>query len=288
MTWQIFVLGYLVFATASFILRRFLAKSAQEHNTLINAFYFLGALYPTGLIIAAFTSPNLLIGWDNFIYTMLFSAGFPIMMFLSFKANRYMDAGHYTIINNITPIITISAATLLLGEGLSGWQIVGAFVIILAAFLVSLPGVIGRHKTNSSGVALALASVTILGLSIVFERWMLTRIDYGAYLVYGWGAQTLWMVLMAWPDRKNIKMIFQKDNLNPVIWYAITNTFKGVFFVAALKTTTNVSLVSAAASFTAVSVVIAAYIFLKEKQWLWLKICSATMGTIGLIILYSS
>lgn len=285
MTWQIFVFGYLIFATASFVLRRFLAKSAQEHNTLINAFYFLGALYPTGLIIAAFTSPDLLIGWDNFIYTMLFSAGFPVMMYLSFKSNKYLDAGHYTIINNITPIVTISAATILLNEGLSGSQLLGAIVVIFSAFLVSIPNIIGRHKSNSSGIVLALCAVTILGLSIVFERWMLTRIDLGAYLVYGWGAQTFWMLVMAWPDRKNTRLIFQKKNLSPVIWYAITNAFKGVFFVAALKTTTNVSLVSAAASFTAVSVVIAAYIFLKEKEWLWLKILAAIFGTIGLIIL---
>ncbi|MBI5357733.1 DMT family transporter [Candidatus Saccharibacteria bacterium] len=285
MTWQIFVFGYLVFATASFLLRRTLAQSLSEHNRLINAFFFLGTLYPVGLIIAAFSSPDLSIGWTNFIFTMLGSLAFPLVMVLAFRANRDIDAGHYTILNNIAPIVTIIAATVLLSESLSGLQLLGAIIIILSAFLVTLPNLSGKHRSNSVGVMFALLSVVILGLGIVFERWMLTRIDYGAYLVYGWGAQTLWMVLLAWPERKNLNLIFAKKNFNHVIWYALTNTFKGVFFVSALKVTTNVSLVSAASSFTAVSVVLAAYIFLKEKQWLWLKILSAIIGTIGLIIL---
>lgn len=285
MNWQILIFGYIIFATASFLLRRTLAKSIAHHNKLINAFFFAGTLYPIGLLIAAFTSPDLSIGWYNFFFAMIGSCLFPLVMILSFKSNEKIDAGLYGVINNVAPIVTIVLAVILLDETLNFWQILGSFLIIFSAFLVSAPSLLHHRKSNLTGIMIAFLSVIILGAAVVFERWMLTRIDFGAYLVYGWGAQTLWMVILAWPDRKNLKLIFAKKNFDHVIWYALTNTFKGVCFVGAVKLASNVSVVMVTSSFTAVTIVLAAYFLLKERSWLWLKIFSAFTGACGLIIL---
>ncbi len=285
MTWQILISIYLVLGTAAYLLRRSLAKRISEHNKLINGFFFLCVLYPLGLIVAAFSSPDLSVGWLNMFFLLAGSGVFPLIMVMAFRASKDVDAGLYTILNNLTPIITIVAASLLIHETLNGRQMVGAAVIISSAFLATLPKLNHHRKNPSSGLLFALASVSLLGLAIVYERWMLTRIDYGAYLVLGWGSQTMWMVIMAWPERKYIHLLRTKENRNKVIGYGITNAFKGLTFVSALKVSGNASLVGASSSFMAVLVVISAYFILKENEHLWLKVSAAIVGSSGLIIL---
>lgn len=285
MHWQILATSYLVLGTAAYLLRRNLAQNLTRHNGLINGFFFLVILYPLGLIIAAFSSPNLHIGWLNFAFLMTGSLLFPAVNILAFNANKHIDAGLYTIINNITPIITIVVAALLLNEHLTTEQLIGAVIIISSAFLATLPRLRKNGEHSSSGVLLAIASVSILGVAIVFERWMLGRVDFGAYLVYGWGAQALWMAIYAWPDRKSLHILKVGKNFRPILGYGLANAFKGVCFVGALKLSGSASLVSAFTSFLAVTVVISAYFILKERDHLWLKVGSAALGTAGLLIL---
>lgn len=285
MSWQLLIIGYLVLGTAAYLLRRSLAQSLAEHNRLINAFFFVCVLYPLGLLVAAFSSPNLHIGWLNFVFLLGGSLIFPLFNILAFKANETVDAGLYTILNNLTPIVAIVFASLLLREGLNSGQLLGAFIIIFSAFLATLPKLKRGSSSSSVGLVYALVSVTILGLAIVYERWMLTRVDYGAYLIFGWGSQTLWMAILAWPERKNIKLLKTKKNFYPVLSYGLTNAFKGLCFVSALRVSHNASLVSAFSSFLAVLVVIAAYFILKERDSFWLKVIAVIIGTVGLIIL---
>jgi drug/metabolite transporter (DMT)-like permease len=285
MTWQVLATGYLILGTAGYLVRRQLAQTLTEHNRIINGFFYLGMLWPLGLVVAAFSSPDLAIGWLNVAFLLAGSVMFPLIALTAYKASEHVDAGLYTILNNITPIITIITASVLLSESLNGQQLLGAFIIIASAFLVTLPRFHKSSKTSSAGIALALTSVTILGFAIVFERWMLTRIDFGAYLVFGWGAQTLWMTIFAWKDRSEYKILLERNNFRPILLYCVSNSFKGVCFVGALKVSGNASVVSAFTSFLAVLVVVSAYFILKEREALFLKLSAAAIGTTGLIIL---
>jgi drug/metabolite transporter (DMT)-like permease len=288
MTWQLLLTAYLILGTAGYLIRRRLAQTLTKHNRLVNGFFFIAVLYPLGLIVAAFSSPNLSIGWQNIVFLLAGSGIFPLINLLAYRANRDVDAGLYTILNNLTPIITIVAASLLLQEKLNDQQLLGAVVIITSAFVATLPKLQKRSASSSAGMLFALASVSLLGIAIVYERWMLTRIDFGAYLVFGWGAQTLWMLILAWPEKKNIRILRVKKNFLPILGYGVTNALKGLCFVAALKLSGNASVVGAFASFMAVMVVLSAYFILKEREGLLFKVGAALIGTIGLIILNTS
>lgn len=285
MPWQLLLIAYLALGTGSFLIRRRLATHLTDRNRLVNAFFFVCTLYPLGLIVASFSSPDLRIGWLNALFLLVGSAIFPLVNMLAYKANKDVDAGLFSILSNIFPIVTIIAATLLLNETLSAGQLLGAAVIITSTFIATLPKLSQRDRSKTSGVILALISIMLLGLAIVFERWMLTRIDYGAYLVFGWGAQALWMALVAWPDRKHIHLLTKDNNFKYVLAYGITNSFKGLSFVSALKLSGNASVVTAFGSFTTVLVVVAAYFALGEKKNLWLKLLAAAAGVVGLVIL---
>lgn len=287
MTWQLSLSAFLIFNTASYIYRRKLAVKYPEYNRLINGFFYLFLLYPLGLIIALISSPDLNVGWFNLLLLLAGGIGFPLGNFLAFRASKTIDAGIYTILTNIIPIVTIITAWFFLDEGLTERQLLGAAIVLLSTFLITTPLIEHRTKSRSSSLATAIAAVIIIGLAVTYERYMLTRVDFGAYLIFGWGAQVAWMVGIAWPQRKYLKLFRRRDFAFPAYMYGLSSALKGVCFVSSLKLSGNASLVSAFSSFVTVLVVLAAYFFLRETQWLWLKIFSAAIGIIGMIILNS-
>jgi drug/metabolite transporter (DMT)-like permease len=285
MTWQALLTLYLILNTVSYILQRKLGTSLAKHKRLVAGFFFVVVHYPLGLIVAFMGHPDLAIGWMNFIILLLGSWIFPLINILYLKASKDVDAGRFTVLSNITPVATIVAATLLLGERLNATQLIGASVIIGSAVVVTLTHTRKRGRVNHRGVAVAITAFLLAGLATVYERWMLGQMDLGAYIVFGWGAQTLWMVLLAWPERKNLGVLRKKKYLLPISSFAIASAVKGVLFLAALQLSGNASLFGAFASFTAIMVVPAAYFLLKERQSMKTKVIAAIIGTIGLIIL---
>src|SRR5665213_3076 len=202
MTWQLLLITYLILSTATYLFQRTLGKRYSEHRRLISGFFFLVLHYPSGLLVAAFLAPNLAIGSLNILILLVGSWVFPLINVLSIRASKDADAGLFSILINLAPIVTIIGATLLLKESLTNHQLLGAAIILASAFLVTLPNLSRRGKTRQSGILIVLAIVLLSGLATVYERWMLGRIDLGAYMVFGWGAQTLWMTVIAWPERK--------------------------------------------------------------------------------------
>lgn len=285
MTWQTLLILYLVLNTISYILQRKLGASLAKHKRLVAGFFFVVVHYPLGLVVAFMDHPDLRISWVNIIALLVGSWIFPVINILYLKASKHLDAGRFTVLSNLTPIVTIVAATLLLGERLTGMQLLGASTIIASAFIVTLTHARKRGQVSQQGVTVAILAFMLAGLATVYERWMLGQMDLGTYIVFGWGAQTLWMLVLAWPERKSLGVLKKKKYLIPISSFALTSATKGILFLAALQLSGNASVFGAFASFTAIMVVPAAYFLLKERRSMRLKVTAAVIGTIGLIIL---
>jgi drug/metabolite transporter (DMT)-like permease len=247
----------------------------------------LGTLYPIGFLYSFTFHPNLAIGWPNLAIIAIGSLIFPIVNIVAFKANKDVDVGVYSIIANLMPVITIITAWGLLGDTLTPRQMLGAAILLFSSIIIMLPQLSHRSRSSVKGMLLAVLSTVLLGLGITYERFVLGRIDFGAYLVIGWGAQSLWMLALAWPERHKLKKLMGEGKWKRIYAYTLSTTFRSLCFITALRLAQNASLVSSAISFTAVMVVLAGYIYLKEKEWVWLKVGSALVGTAGLIILSS-
>lgn len=285
MTWQWLLLGYLVLGTASYLFRRQLAKTFATANRLVNAFFFVVVLYPIGLVIAAFTTPDLSIGWASFWLLLIGGAIFPSANLLIYRANKDLDAGLFTIISDLIPVTAIVFGWLLLQEGLTGQQLIGTAIILLSTLVVTLPQLKHHMRHNRIALMCAFIGVVVVGLGFVFERYMLTRMDFGAYIVFGWGLQLLWAVAFAWSERKQYKMLLNPKIRGKLWGYSLTSAFRGLCIVGALYLSGNVSVVMASTSFLTVLVVVAAYFILKEKDHLWLKLGAAGLGMIGLLLI---
>jgi drug/metabolite transporter (DMT)-like permease len=285
MTWQFFLMCYLVLATIVGLFQRRLGQTIPQYNRLVNGFFFLCIHYPLALITASIIGFHVHIGWFNALTLLVMGISFPLTDILAFRASKDVDAGLFGILNNLSPVITIALASLLISEGLTSQQFAGAFIIIFSALLISIKAYNHSSKNTKAGIILALISVTLLGLDTVYESWMLKRIGMGSLLVYGLGLQTFWMAILAWPQRKHIREVINRQYGFQVLVLSVSKSVKGLVFIAALYISKSAAIVGAFTGFLPVMMVLAGFLFLHEKQYLKLKIAAAATGSIGLVVL---
>lgn len=285
MTWQFLLICFLILGTVVALLQRRLGQTIPQYNRLVNGFFFIGVHYPLAIVTALIIGFNANIGWDNILILFIAGISFPLTDMLAYRASRNVDAGLFGIISNLGPVITIALAALLLSQELTSQQFVGALIIILSALLVSVVTYSHSAKSTKIGIALALMSVVLWGSGTVFESWILKRIGVGSLLIYGLGFQTFWMAVFAWPQRCHIGAIVNRKYGPKIVALSLAKSIKGIAFVAALFISKSAAIVGAFVGFLPIMIVVAAYIFLREKANLKIKILAALTGLAGLVIL---
>lgn len=186
--WQLLIILYFIFGAASYLLRKVLAQELGEHNRLINAIYFLFFLLPTTIILSFFFPHNLNVGLLNFLLLIGGSIIWPILAIISFHANKKVDVGIFTIISNLSPIFTLAIALPFLHENLKPMQFIGIGLLILSGVLAASSQLRKREHASTEGVLVCLLSAAVFGIAVVYERFMLNRVEFGTYLIYGWGS----------------------------------------------------------------------------------------------------
>lgn len=284
--WQLLIIFYFIFGATNYLLRRVLAQKLGEHNRLINALFFIFFLLPTGLILSFFFPHDLNVGTINLLLLLGGSIIWPMMNIVAFSANKKVDVGIFAIINNLSPLFTLAIALPLLNENLNILQFFGVGLLILSGVLAASSQLHKHNRSNINGILLCLLSALILGIAVTYERFMLSRIDFGTYLIFGWGSQILWAAILAGRELKNLPKLFTIDTKTTqmlLVW-GTTNALKSVAFILALMMS-SASLISGASDFMSVAVVIAAYFFLNERQHMKEKLLAVIVGIIGLLLI---
>lgn len=283
--WVFFIALYFVFGAASYLLRKSLAVRLPENSRAINAIFFALFLMPAGLILSLFFPHNLNVGAINVALLLGGSVIWPLFYIVAYKANEKTDAGIFAIIGNLSPVATLAIAIPFLGDELSLYQMIGIALLISSGVFAALPSIRSSKLSNAQGILLCFLSAAILGTAVAYEKFMLDRVDFGAYLIYGWGSQILWSILLAGRELKRIPgLLTQSSEIrNMIVAWGTSSALRSVCFVIALSMA-SASLVSAASDFLAVVVVGAAYLFLREKENMVLKLVAALVGTSGLLL----
>src|SRR6478609_3917549 len=99
--WQILIGFYFIFATTTYLQRRILAQKFPDYSRLINLVFFVFYIFPAGIILSFFFPHNLSIGLVNFAILLGGSFIWPLLNIVAFKANKDVDVGIFTIINNL-------------------------------------------------------------------------------------------------------------------------------------------------------------------------------------------
>lgn len=284
--WQILIFFYFIFGATSYLLRRILAQKLGHHNRLINSVFFLFFLLPAALILSFFFPHNLNVGALNILLLFGGSIIWPILGIVSFRANREVDVGIFAIITNLSPVFTLVIAINLLHESLIVSQYFGIGLLISSGIIAASSQLHKHNRFSISNIFICLLSAFILGVAVAYERFMLNRIDFGAYLIYGWGSQIIWSVILAGKELKKLPELFNKtaEKRGTLIIWGTTSVMKSITFILALKISGSASIISAASNFISIVVVIAAYFFLKERQHMINKWLAAIVGIIGLLL----
>lgn len=283
--WQLFIVGYFIFGAASYLLRRVLAKKLSEHNRLINAIFFLFFLAPTAVILSLFFPHDLDIGITNLLIIFGGSIIWPLLGIVSFRANKDVDVGIFAIISNLSPLFTLAIALTLLNERLSVLQFIGIGLLVVSG-IVAASSHLKHNRASMQGILFCLLSAVILGVAVAFESFMLHRIDFGAYLIYGWGSQVVWSVILAAKDfRKLPALLTHADTKKILFAWSASSSLRSVAFISALKISGSAALISAITDFMSVVIVIAGYIFLHERGHMVQKVSGAIVGLVGLLLI---
>lgn len=159
----------------------------------------------------------------------------------------------------------------------------------LVAVLAASAPIVAQKKVDgsfySTAIALALVGSLFGAISLVAEKAALGHMDIGAYLVFGYSAQALGMVVLAAKDCN--KTTLKKLTKSETRWAAgmgLANGFSGVFYVTALVNSDNISLITAITAISLPLLALGALVFLKEKENHKLLWASLVIGFIGLLV----
>jgi drug/metabolite transporter (DMT)-like permease len=285
MSWQVAILVHQLLETAYALLYRRYAREHSGDYLTANAAMYLLTVVPFGLIWSASQGgPHL--DFSVSVWGLLFLAGvlFATSNGLAFMANARIEASRFAVMNSISPIVTIVASTAILSEGLRLRQVLGALVIILAALVAILTQRRDTAFRLDVHIGLAFASAVFLGLAVTDEKFILGQMSLAGYVVFGWGLQAIFMLVLMRGSLSPLFLIVRSRRLRSILVLGLLRAIAGFAFLNALIGSGNASLVAAVVSLQAVLVTLGGYLFLGERDRALSKLAAAAAAAVGVLL----
>jgi drug/metabolite transporter (DMT)-like permease len=283
--WYFAILLYFAASTANSLLQRRLALKNKLPPRLVSALLFSTVLYPVALCLA-FIRGNIWIDWHLTSASILLAAGLLVGGFnaIALQLNKKVDATQYVILMNLYTPITVCIGAFVLHEAFTGVQFFGMLLLLIGAILVATRGF--SRKTwqfDKHSILLALASVA-LGIGLAAEKASLSYMSPSAYMIFGWGIQIIFMVLLAYKDWHVIPAINKTEWLD-IFKVGLARAGHVIGFFLSVALSRNVALIASLSSFRVPLVFIASFLILKERDHLSRKMIGVIIATIGLLLL---
>jgi drug/metabolite transporter (DMT)-like permease len=282
MTVLISYLFYFVAASASPLQRRWLASKKNADNTGQIHFAFQVTSVTVLLSLSLpFFQPFRFEG-SPLTLTLLtalagmFGAGFFVS---SFTAQKHVEAGVSTLVNNIYTPVTIVLASLFLSEHLTRMQVLGTVLLFVGMVVVSKKHRIGTFRFDKYFLLMVLSGIT-LGISLTAERALQKMTGFSAGTMLSWWAQCAFLGIAAFFTKE--KSPYSKKDIS------ITGSLRflqSLSWVVLLFAVGNLSLVSAVTTFKVVIIFVFAAIFLNEREDLTRKIIGSLVSVAGLLLM---
>ena len=236
--------------------------------------------------------------WDARYFLFLGGALYTTLNIVFLTLFRILPASIVAIVSLLNPLSVVIVATTFSGEALSLFQWAGS-TVILSAVLLSV-FVTSRHahpqsthkKTLNSKIKLisaflALSVATMFGFAVVNEKYLIDRLGLTTYFLYGIGFQILLASVFILIFRKKVTLRLPL-RVHSIVWiYAVLLALSGLFFILTLESSDSSSLTAVGSSAKVALSLVLAYIILKEKKDIILKICAFILSLVGLFLLFS-
>jgi hypothetical protein len=194
-------------------------------------------------------------------------------------AQKHVEAGATSIINNIYTPITIILSSLFLHEGLTPLQIIGTVCLLLAMFIISKKHRTGRFSFDKYFLLMLLSGI-MLGFLLVAERALQKTTGFSAGVMMSWGSQAFFLGLVALFTRSK-----QAYTNKEVLGMGVIRFIAATSYVVLVYMVGNLSFVSSVITFKVVIIFISAAIFLKEREDIGRKIFGSLLAILGLLFM---
>lgn len=283
MNWLILVALYILLKGGGSVFRRALLgreNSADPYVTAVAFNLVAGILMWVIVLVNGFKSFSLS---DVWVWVLINIVAAIIGDILQFNAFKRISVGDFSLVDSTRAIWTIVGSAIFLSTALSGWQYLGAALILFAVVLVFWP----QHSKHPSknGLLLAAGFSMVFGLSTVNDKFLFTRVDVVSYLAIAFLVQGLVMALIYKKKLPQAKQLLKRSNLIPFIGDVSFFVPSIVILLVAIRLTTNLAVLSALLPLGIITTVILGIVFLKERKHMYLKLAGALLATAGGIML---
>jgi len=288
MSWQLSISLFFLFSVMQSLWQRVYLKTSTLPESIPPAFAYLFGVMPLAIIVGLATR-HIHVDWGMTTVLLLIGEGIFIGLFnwLSYKAIKRMHISQFQVIFQLYGVTAVVFGWLLLGERLSPAQLVGSALLITGALLAATSHKQQKsiHGLRNDAVFLAAMAAVSLGIGLVIEKAALGRMDMGAYFIFGFGTQTIALLVIAAHDLPKLRRehITWPQFRGPLA-FGILSCLIGFTYIYALRKVDNVSLVTMVSTFQLPLTVLAAFIILKERDNLTRLALACTIGFVGLLI----
>ena len=281
MAWLALTLLSVVIASVASILQRVLMRD-DKSNPYSYAIIFHLLLGVLVLVFGLMRGTDFSLFSGNIYMLLLASALWGACQVFLFKALQLLEASEVTVISDLRVIVTIIASIIFLGEIFTGWNIVGAILIVAASLLVV--DVRKGFKFNK-GVWYTLAMALFAGLAIVADSANVQQYDVLAYSTFS-NFLSGFFILAFYPRAlRQWGHFIQPSFLVKMVPLAVFSATQGVLYLLALTYGGNTAQVGTIRQSSIILTVLLAIVFLNERGKLLHKIVAAVLVTAGVFLL---
>ena len=286
--WQLSLAIFLALIVAQTLIKRRLAVSSDTPESIPSLVSYLIGVLPLGMIVGLMIPHHVIWSWG--LVGLLLLQGGTIALFgtLSLKAFKILPASHFQTLFQVNSIIVILLGWSVLGEKLTMMQLIGGSLLLVAAYL-AIWAPARAHRSGAKpianfrmGAVLTIVSAISLGIGLIAEKAALQHMDLGAYFIYGFAAQTLFLGLLAIPDLRSTALrSVPKTVIKQSAIFGLVSSGVGFSYLYTLAQADNISLVIALRSLVLPLTAVAAHYLLKERddnRLLWLAMFFAVAG----------
>jgi drug/metabolite transporter (DMT)-like permease len=292
--WLILALLTVLLTASSVNLQRYLMSRVNTNKYLVIFFFqiFVGTFFLLSWFLRGGDFSEFAVLKDyipNLLLVVLFYTGVNLCTFSSLK---HIDSSKYSIISSTSNIFVIIFSSFFLGKSILPYQLLGVLFVFAGIVILNYR----LFKANSLreimkigiGEILALLGAISLGAGITNDSYLISHIDLYLYLGVAFILPALVIPLISpksFTDMEAVRSFFKFKNLKWAAAFAISYTLQSYTFYRAIETAQNPALVASITLSSVLFIGIGAYIFLKEREDIKIKMVSAALTIIGLIII---
>lgn len=203
----------------------------------------------------------------------------------SFKALNTITASKYSIIEALSPVVSIVLALLFLSETFSIQQLIGMILILLSVFAV-LYDKDSKISRISKGELIALGSAILSGIALANDKIIYATTPLSPTLVTLFLLPGILGALYKPSELKKLpKLLKNKAIIKQLIIMSVIWGLSAISFYKAIVLSNSISLVVSISQLSVILTVILGLIFLKETKNWQIKIIASAISVIGLIFM---